>query len=705
MNSELRARRRANLRRLMQPRHITFVGGSHLERVVGLCRDNGFSGRMSIINPRYQTLAGITCVASAAELDEAPDAAFVAMSNQLTLEAVEALSKRGAGGVICHATGYGETGGEGIEAQNALIEASGDMALIGPNCMGLINAFDNCAMWGEYTPSEPIDDNGVALISQSGAFLYGLLSAERAFPLGYAASVGNQAVIDSADILDAVLDDPRVRAVGIYAEGLPDGPALSAALAKAMEKGTPVVLLRGGGTAASAERSLSHTGNLAVPNDFWDALIRRYAQIQVESPKQLIEATKLLAVTGVPRGNRIFVATYSGAAGTLLAEQAPQRGLQLEQMSAARVEQLRPTLPHFVTISNPFDVNLPWRSETKVSLDNPQSIAECLEIACRDITDTFVFMLDIPRQGTGGDVPWLPTIDAMILLRERLDIPVVVSPLIPEGLEPYLREKLLAAGIAPLTGFSETLDALGAAAAYGAERAAITATSAPIMTTRPPASFNALNEAEGKTLMAGYGLPVPSGWSGPVDQATEAAERIGFPVVMKVLSTTLLHKSKLGGVRLGLKTPVMVDEAVADMRRDLERHAPGHGLDKVLIEPMTDDAVSEVIIGLKRHAELGLALVIGAGGVDVEEARNYGLVLLPASDRELMAVVDRLDLGLSPKATLNLIAAARSVERFALAEADRIHELDINPVLVRRDDSVIAVDALVVLGQAEEHQP
>lgn len=489
MNSELRARRRANLRRLMQPRHITFVGGSHLERVVGLCRDNGFSGRMSIINPRYQTLAGITCVASAAELDEAPDAAFVAMSNQLTLEAVEALSKRGAGGVICHATGYGETGGEGIEAQNALIEASGDMALIGPNCMGLINAFDNCAMWGEYTPSEPIDDNGVALISQSGAFLYGLLSAERAFPLGYAASVGNQAVIDSADILDAVLDDPRVRAVGIYAEGLPDGPALSAALAKAMEKGTPVVLLRGGGTAASAERSLSHTGNLAVPNDFWDALIRRYAQIQVESPKQLIEATKLLAVTGVPRGNRIFVATYSGAAGTLLAEQAPQRGLQLEQMSAARVEQLRPTLPHFVTISNPFDVNLPWRSETKVSLDNPQSIAECLEIACRDITDTFVFMLDIPRQGTGGDVPWLPTIDAMILLRERLDIPVVVSPLIPEGLEPYLREKLLAAGIAPLTGFSETLDALGAAAAYGAERAAITATSAPIMTTRPPASF------------------------------------------------------------------------------------------------------------------------------------------------------------------------------------------------------------------------
>jgi acyl-CoA synthetase (NDP forming) len=705
MISELRARRRVNLRRLMKPRHIAFVGGSHLERVVGLCRDNGYAGRMSIINPRYETLAGLTCVASADDLDEAPDAAFVAMSNQLTLEAVQALSKRGAGGVICHATGYGEMGGEGIEAQKALVQAAGDMALIGPNCMGLINAFDNCAMWGEYTPSQPIDDNGVALISQSGAFLYGLLSAERAFPLGYAASVGNQAVIDSADILDAVLDDPRVRAVGIYAEGLPDGPALSAALAKAMAQEIPVVLLRGGGTVASAERSLSHTGNLAVPNDFWDALIRRFALIQVDSPKQLIEATKLLAVCGVPRGNRIFVATYSGAAGTLLAEQAPQRGLQLPQMSDATVERLRPTLPYYVAISNPFDVNLPWRTDTKVSLDDPESIAECLEIACEGITDTFVFMLDIPRQGTGGDLPWLPTIDAVIQLRERLNIPVVVSPLIPEGLEPYLREKLLAAGVAPLAGFSETLDALGAAAIYGAVRAAATTTGAPIMETKPPVSFRALDEAEGKALMAGYGLPVPDGWSGPVAQATEAADQVGFPVVMKVLSTDLLHKSKLGGVRLGLNSSAMVDDAIAGMRGDLERHAPGHGLEQVLIEPMTEDAVAEVIIGLKRHPELGLALVIGAGGVDVEETRNYGLVLLPASERELAAVVDRLDLGLTPAAMQNLIAAARSVERFALAQADRIHELDINPVLVRSNDSVIAVDALVVLSQAEEHQP
>jgi len=141
------------------------------------------------------------------------------------------------------------------------------------------------------------------------------------------------------------------------------------------------------------------------------------------------------------------------------------------------------------------------------------------------------------------------------------------------------------------------------------------------------------------------------------------------------------------------------------MRADLERHVPGHGLERVLIEPMTGDAVAEVIVGLKRHPELGLALVIGAGGVDVEEARNYGLALLPASERELAGIVDRLDLGLTPEAVQNLIAAVRAVERFALTRADRIHELDINPVLVRSDDSVIAVDALVVLGKAEEKQP
>ncbi len=702
MTTTLKQRRRANLRRVLKPRHITFVGGGHLERVIGLCRDNGFEGRMSVINPRHDEIAGVPCVPSADALDDAPDAAFVAMSNQRTLEAVTALSERGAGGVVCHATGFGELGGEGLKAQNTLAEAAGDMALIGPNCMGLINAFDNAAMWGEYTPSEPIEENGVALISQSGAFLYGVLGGERAFPLGYAVSVGNQAVIDTADVLDAVLEDPRVRSVGIYAEGLADGAALSEALAKAMAQNIPVVLLRGGGTTASAERSLSHTGNLAVPNDFWDALIRRFCLIQVHSPKQLVETTKLLAVCCVPRGNRVVVATYSGAAGTLLADQAPERGLALPPIPENAVRELTPALEDYVTISNPFDINLPWRTDRKVSLDDPESIAWCIETASRGIADSFVFMLDIPRRSTGGDLPWLPTIDALLLLKDWIDMPVIASPLIPEGLEPHLRQKLLDGGVAPLTGFTECLDALGAAVAYGATRKAITEPGSPIHPITAPRGNRALDEHEGKTLMAAHGLPVAGSWAGPVDQAAEAAEAIGFPVVLKVLSTTLLHKSKVGGVCLNLTGRDAVDEAIAAMRRHLEHHAPGHGLERVLVEPMTQDPVAEVIIGLKRHPELGLALVIGLGGVDVEEARQYGLVLLPASDREVSAVVEGLGLDLTVNATANLLDAIRAVERFALAHADTVQELDINPVLLSRDDSVVAVDALVVLGETEE---
>ena len=215
------------------------------------------------------------------------------------------------------------------------------MAIVGPNSMGVINNFDGVAIWPDLNDLEAVRGPGVAIISQSGAILFGITNTERAYPMGYALSIGNQAVVDAADAIDTVLDDERVRVVGLYLEGLSDGVALGEALARANRQDVPVVLLRGGGTPAAAERALSHTGKLAVPNDFWQALIDRYALVSVRSPKQLVETTKLLAVAGVPAGPRVFVTTYSGAACTLVAEQAPEGGLELPPVPPANLERVR----------------------------------------------------------------------------------------------------------------------------------------------------------------------------------------------------------------------------------------------------------------------------------------------------------------------------------------------------------------------------
>ncbi len=664
-----------------------------------MCRDSGFTGEIIAVNPRYEKLADIPCTPSLDDLDEAPDAAFIALSREGSIDMVAQLAQMGAGGAVCHAAGFGELGGAFSVAQEKLAEAAGDMAVIGPNCMGVLNAFDGAALWGEYNPLPPVDGSGVALISQSGAFLYGIISVEQAYPMGYGISVGNQAVIDSADLIDFALDDERVRVIGLYVEGLTNGATLADALGKALARRVPVVILRGGGTPASAERSLSHTGNLAVPNDFWRALIDRCALIDVASPKQLVETTKLLAVAGVPSGSRAFFVTNSGAAATLLAEQARDRGLELPPIPADVEAIIKPTLPDVVTLSNPLDFNLPWRADAAVSMDNAESMTTCLQGISQDRTDALTFMLDVPRRETGGDTPWHPTIDALIDLRRRVAFPVIASALLPEGMEPHLRDKLLAGNVAPLCGFTETLDAMAQAAAYGARLDQIKQLPDPLLqATAVSGSPHAMDEWAGKQALAAHGLPVPDGWAGPTKEAGAAAAQIGFPVALKVLSATLLHKSKLGGVKLGLRTVDDVDAAIAGMRYDLKKSAPDHCLDSVLVETMVDDVTDELLIGVKCHPELGLALVIGRGGVDVEQIRDYTLVLIPASDREISIALDRLLLPDERVTRDELFAAIRAVEDFARANADRLVELDVNPVMLKRDGSVVAADALVVLS-------
>ena len=336
-----RLARRENLKALLAPRHIAFVGGRQMERSIAMCRSAGFAGDVWTVNPRHESLAGIPCVGRVDELPRAPDAAFIALAAERSIGLVSELARIGARSAVVHATGFGERGAAFRRLEDRLVEAAGDMAIVGPNSMGVINNFDGVAIWPDLNDLEAVRGPGVAIISQSGAILFGITNTERAYPMGYALSIGNQAVVDAADAIDTVLDDERVRVVGLYLEGLSDGVALGEALARANRQDVPVVLLRGGGTPAAAERALSHTGKLAVPNDFWQALIDRYALVSVRSPKQLVETTKLLAVAGVPAGPRVFVTTYSGAACTLVAEQAPERGLELPPVPPANLERVR----------------------------------------------------------------------------------------------------------------------------------------------------------------------------------------------------------------------------------------------------------------------------------------------------------------------------------------------------------------------------
>lgn len=699
-DGDLRARRRANLKRLLNPQQIAFVGGRHLENCIGLCRRAGYAGEIHVVNPNRPEIADIACAPSIDALPEAPDAAFVALSPSRSIDAMAALARIGAGGAVCHAAGFGELGGAHRDLQQDLAAAAGGLAMVGPNCMGVINAFDRVALWGADGHFQPVDGTGVALISQSGAFLYGIVNTERAYPMGYALSLGNQAGIDTADALDGVLDDERVRVVGLYCEGLTDGIALGDTLAKALERGVPVVLLASGGVPAAAERAVSHTGNLAVPRDFWRALADRYGLIEVTTLKQLVETTKFLAVASAPRGRRLFVATHSGGAGSMIAEQAPARGLELPPVAPSNHDRVRPTLPDVITVSNPLDFNLPWRSESGVSLEDAGSIAQCLIDVSDGDADAIAMIVDIPRGSEGFEEPWLPTLEAMIEVHQRTGLPTVVSGLLPEGIEPHLRERLQAHGVAALMGVTETIEALAGAALYAeARRALVESAPVSLLTPGSDGPTRTLDEWASKERLARYGLALPPRWAGSAEAAPKAAAEIGFPVAVKILDTGIAHKSKLGGVRLNLQNQIEVSEAIARIRSDIAAVKSDAPIDRFLVERMAQAPTIELILGIKRHAELGLALLIGRGGVDAEIHRDYTLILLPASDRALSRALDRLRIqGLAPDARQSVLDAMRAVASFAGDHAAALVELDVNPLLVLENGSAIAVDALLVLS-------
>ena len=233
MKDGAEAGRRTNLKRLLTPRHIAFVGGQAIEGCINATRKSGFTGKIWAVHPKYTELAGVACVPSLADLSEPPDAALIAVSRERTVDVVAQLSAMGAGGAVSIVGEFAETGEDGAALQARLVTAAGELAVVGPNCLGVMNMFDGVAVWGGDNVFSPVVGDGVALISQSGYVAYSVTNVERALPLGYAISMGNQAVLNVADYIDVMLDDSRVRAIGLYLEGMVDIAAFSMAALRA----------------------------------------------------------------------------------------------------------------------------------------------------------------------------------------------------------------------------------------------------------------------------------------------------------------------------------------------------------------------------------------------------------------------------------------------------------------------------------------
>jgi acyl-CoA synthetase (NDP forming) len=572
---------RENLKRLLKPRHIAFVGGKAVEDCINATRKSGFTGHIWAVHPQYTELAGVACVPSLADLPEPPDATLIAVSRERTVDVVAELNAMGAGGAVSIVGEFAETGEDGAALQTRLVTAAGDLALVGPNCLGVMNMFDGMAVWGGDNVFSPVAGDGVALISQSGYVAYSVTNVEQALPLGYAISMGNQAVLNVADYIDAMLDDPRVRAIGLYLEGIVDISAFSTAAMRAVKQGVPLVALKAGGTQESAELAQSHSGTLAVDNEIWSALFRRFAIVEAGSPKALIEALKLLGSPKPPKGNRVVAAANSGGYAAMIGEKGRNVGLDFPAPTKAQRNALRQTVPELVSLMNPLDWNLPW-----AAMSTPDTSDNGMGLLMDDRCDLLVYFVDWPRELDVADV-WWPTLEGLIQLNNRMDCPVVIASVLPDGLPADLRLRLANAGVVTLQGLDDTLCAIRTVAQYSILRAQVLADVENRLLSTPAVltgSLVTLNEEMGKALIAEHDIPVPAHATGTFEEVIAAADLLGFPLAVKLLNEDLLHKNRAGAVHLNINDASGLKQAISAIQTSVSRYDARLDLSQVHVQ-------------------------------------------------------------------------------------------------------------------------
>ncbi len=676
----------SRLARLTKARTAAVIGGREAGIVIRQLKDLGFTGEIWPVNPKRPEIEGIACFSSVDALPGAPDAAFIGVPREATIEQVATLSALGAGGAVCYASGFAEVGAEGRTLEGRLVDAAGEMPIVGPNCHGFVNYLDRVVMWPDAHGGKPVE-SGVAIVSQSGNMAINFTMQRRGLPLAGVYSLGNQAQLGMADLIEALAEDERVTAIGLHIEGLDDIAAFSRAAGIAREKRTPIVALKTGRSAAAARITESHTSSLAGPDKLYAALFARTAVARVNTVTALLEALKLLHFGGPIDGNRIASMSCSGGEAALVADLAEPLGLVFPELTASHQAQVRSTLNDYVDVANPLDYHtFIWGDD--------DALEACYGAMLDGGFDATMLINDIPDRDHLDASQWQAATRAMIRAANAREARAMVVATLPECLPEAMADELSGAGIAPMIGLEDCLSALSAAAAIGRGWDVGAAPFSPALPAPArDAETRPLDENEAKQRLSEVGVRVPQRSECLATDAPGVAAAIGFPVVVKALSDTLAHKSDAGGVRLGLADENAVAVAAAEM---------ANLSDRFLVEEMISDGVAEIIVGIENDAQFGPALVIGSGGILTELVGDSATLLLPTNETELRAAlaglkVSRLLDGYRGKPEGDVdafVSAALAIADFAVDHHDTLAALDVNPLIVRpKGDGVCAVDA------------
>ncbi|MCO4848225.1 MAG: acetate--CoA ligase family protein [Yoonia sp.] len=668
-----------DLSRLLRPSSVAIIGGGAWCRLVlEQLTKSAFGGEIWLVHPKGGQIDGRAVFPDLAALPMAPDAAFIGVNRDATIQIVAELSNMNAGGAVCFASGFAEVS-DGDDRNAALLTAAADMPILGPNCYGMINNLDGALLWPDQHGCVPVD-SGVAILTQSSNIAINLTMQSRALPISYVVTCGNQAQTTQADIALGLLDDSRVTAIGLHIEGFGDLAKWQNLARLARAKNIPLVAIKVGRSVQAQAATISHTASLAGDDAGAAAVLERLGIARVDDLPTFLETLKILHVTGPLANGDIATISCSGGEASLAADLTHGTRLSFPPLNQTQHDALFAALGPRVALANPLDYH------TYVWRDTAAMTAAFSAMIDPDLSLTML-IVDFPRADRCDPADWDCAVDAARATRAQTGGNVAMVATLPELMPEHVATTLLAGGVIPLSGLREALMATQAAIALPTTDLDIdicAAPSAQIGTT--------LTEAAAKTALAAYGLRIPQ------QRTTGAIADIDlsdmpFPVVLK--GAGIAHKTEAGAVTLNLPDMRAVQAAASAMPTE-----------QFLIEEMITGTVAELLIGVIKDPAHGFVLTIGAGGVLTELMQDSASILVPSSEICIYKCLTRLKIHKllhgyrgAPAADIDAIMRAiMAVQDYVLANVDHLQEIEINP-LICTPDSAIAADALIRTSQ------
>lgn len=674
---------------------ITKIGG----RPVQLLRKYDYAGPIYPINPKGGTIQGLPAYASILDTPTAPDLAILAVPVDATLQAVRDCASRGVRGVIVLSAGFAEAGPEGVALQAELVRVarSHGMRLLGPNCLGTVNVVDKLVGSFSIALEQNMPPAGqVGIVSQSGNIGSFTMSnmAQRGLGVSRFIATGNEADVDVADGIASLAQDPDTRIILCCMETCRHAGRLIAALDMARQQNKPVIVLKIGSTEQGQAAAASHTGALTGSDAVFDAVFRRYGVLRVRSFEDLLNvghAAALLRADRLPATDAVTLVAASGGFGIMMADAMVEAGLTLPQLDDTTKQLIREAVPNAGT-NNPVDASAQMSARPDILL----KMLTALQSDSNGSTLALLLALSLYN-------PRLRGVYLEALSQIRLSHPDRLLILISQGPADAVAE-INALGIPVFPSIPAAASGLKGLVTLGQLTALPTAPvyDGPIDRV-DPAVFR--NEFHAKQALAAAGIPVPrEEVVTSADEAVRSAQTTGYPVVLKIASEDIAHKTEIGGVALNLHDAEAVRQAYDRLMTNAHKLAPQARLDGVLVAPMVRGGV-ELIAGVSRDPVFGPVVMVGLGGIYAEILKDVAVQVAPVSEDEALRMIRSLKMfplldGARGQAKADVVAAARTVARlseFACRHANDVAEIDMNPILVRPEgEGVLVLDALMI---------